>query len=528
MRRVLVLLGVTVFVVGGVLAALGAGDGATGKESRIVFDNAFGVVSGADFKVGGVPVGSIKDLDVERRTARAIVTVSVSKGGRGFGGLRSGATCTINPQSLIGEYFVDCQPGRTGDLLKSGATIPVKQTTSPIPPDLVINVMRRPVSERFSIILGELGAGFAARGDDINQTVRRALPALQTTDEVLKVLARKRRTLASLSRNSGRVLKVLGERRRDVGAFVVQAKDAATATADRSQAVAATFHRFPGFLDQLTPTMTDLGTAARQQAPALADLRAAAPSVTSLLDTLRPLSQAALPAVTSLGDASQAGRTASREAASLVSRLGNLGRTSQEPSKNLRIILDHLDDRRHAVEKDPDSPTGQGYTGLEAPLQYIYDQALAINVFDQRGYALKLNLTTGECSGYTTAADVNKDAASRAKYARCQQNLGPDQPGITTADPSPPLTGTPSNRSVRTQRAAGHDGAAPRAQGAAPGARSSPAPATPPRGVTPVQALVDQLPSLVGPATGKLKPGAAPSRGSQVSSQDLLDFLLKP
>ena len=73
--------------------------------------------------------------------------------------------------------------------------------------------MRRPVAERFSIILSELGVGFAARGDDVNQTIRRALPALQSTNEVLRVLGDNNRMLADLARESGQVLEVLGRRR---------------------------------------------------------------------------------------------------------------------------------------------------------------------------------------------------------------------------------------------------------------------------------------------------------------------------
>ncbi|MEA2125660.1 MAG: hypothetical protein QOI80_2442, partial [Solirubrobacteraceae bacterium] len=361
MRRAFLISLATVLVVTGAITVLGAGS-PKGKQYKIVFDSAFGLVKGADFKVGGVPVGSIKDLDVRRSDARALITVMVSKAGDGFGGLRESATCTINPQSLIGEYFVDCQPGKSGPLLKSGATIDVQKTTSPIPPDLVLDIARRPVAERFSIIFSELGVGFAARGRDINETIRRAIPALQSTSRVLELLARKRQTLAALSRESGQVLKVLGARHADVTDFVTAAKDAASATADRREAVAETFRRFPGFLDELTPTMSDLGVAARQMTPALADLRVAAPSVTSLLNTLRPFAQASLPAVTSLGDASRSGRTASLEARSLVARLSDLGAASPEPAKNLRIILRHLDNRKFAVEKDPDSPTGAGYT----------------------------------------------------------------------------------------------------------------------------------------------------------------------
>ncbi len=45
--------------------------------------------------------------------------------------------------------------------------------------------MRRPYRERLRIILDELGAGVGGRADDINETIRRASPALRETDKVL-------------------------------------------------------------------------------------------------------------------------------------------------------------------------------------------------------------------------------------------------------------------------------------------------------------------------------------------------------
>ena len=48
--------------------------------------------------------------------------------------------------------------------------------------------MRRPYRERLRIILDELGAGVAGRADDLNETIRRASPALRETDRVLDVL----------------------------------------------------------------------------------------------------------------------------------------------------------------------------------------------------------------------------------------------------------------------------------------------------------------------------------------------------
>jgi virulence factor Mce-like protein len=510
-RRALVIALVLATVAAGAFASMGAGDTASGTQYKIVFDNAFGLVKGADFKVGGVPVGSIKDLDVHRPDARAIVTVEASD--TGFGGLQSDAECGIQPQSLIGEYFVDCQPGKAGERLADGATIPVEQTQSPIPADLVANVMRRPYRERFSIIFSQLGAGLAARGEDLNETIRRSLPALKETDRVLRILGDNRRTLRQLTHDSGEVLSVLGARRKDVGRFVVEAKNTAQATAERRDALAETFRRFPGFLDELQPTMADLGTASSRLAPTFADLRAAAPSLTSLLSTLGPFSRSLDPAFTTLGAASQTGRKAASEARSLVQLLGELGKGSPELAKNAALVLGDLDDRDRAVEPDPDSPGGKGYTGLEAPLQYMFDQSLGMNIFDQRGYILKLTALFNQCDDFTDADEAKADPQ---RYQACSQPLGPNQPGVTTPDPSPAAAAqrAASERRARTRKPT----TGPAADGKAGTPQTPAAPDFP--GLPALPDLLDRLPQQL-----VKEPGGAPD--VQTAGQ-LLDFLLAP
>ena len=501
------------------IGTAGAGGDDAGTGYKIVFDNAFGLVEQADFKVGGVAVGAIEELDVNREDARALVRVSVSD--TGFGGLTSDAECAIQPQSLIGEYFVDCQPGN-GRKLDNGATIPVEQTESPIPADLVTNVMRRPYRERFSIILNELGAGLAARGDDLNETIRRAVPALNETQRVLKILGDNRRTLQALTRDSGTVMRALGRRREDVGRFVVEARDLAQTTATRRTELRETFQRFPGFLDQLEPTMEDLGTASDRLAPTFADLRAAAPSLTGLLAALRPFTRALDPALTSLGETGKTGRRAADEASSLVGLLGELGADSPEMANNAQLILKDLDDRSRAIAPDPDSPEGKGYTGLEALLQYVFDQSLALNIFDQRGYILKLNALINECTDWTDGQEAREDPAF---YARCTAALGPNQPGVTTPDPTASgaqTRDTSRSRSDQPERR-GSSRKQERSGGDAPAQQPGGGNDSGPQVDTPELPALPELPELLERLPDLQTRPAAPG-----TTSELLDFLLSP
>ncbi len=119
--------------------------------------------------------------------------------------------------------------------------------------------MRRPYRERLRIILNELGAGVGGRAEDVNATIRRASPALRETDKVLKVLARQNQVLTSLTSNADTVIGDLADNHDDVGRFVKETEDVATASAERRRELRDGLNRLPTFLRELRPTMAELG-----------------------------------------------------------------------------------------------------------------------------------------------------------------------------------------------------------------------------------------------------------------------------
>src|SRR4051794_7571652 len=108
MRRVAILLLVAVGLPALLVFGTGAGEGDSGYEVRAIFDNASYIVKGEDVKVAGAVVGDVKGLDVTD-DKRAVIVLNITK--PGFTPFHEGATCTIRPQSLIGEKFVECTPG---------------------------------------------------------------------------------------------------------------------------------------------------------------------------------------------------------------------------------------------------------------------------------------------------------------------------------------------------------------------------------------------------------------------------------
>ena len=127
MRRLLTAAVVLAACVGAFVLS-GASDNKGDRTYRIVFDNAFGLVEGGDFRVGGVKAGKTDSFDVETVKGHAPKAVVIAKITQpGFDDFRKDAHCTILPQSLIGEYYVDCQPGSSNERLPTNGkgTVPL-------------------------------------------------------------------------------------------------------------------------------------------------------------------------------------------------------------------------------------------------------------------------------------------------------------------------------------------------------------------------------------------------------------------
>ncbi|PZS10095.1 MAG: hypothetical protein DLM64_09305, partial [Solirubrobacterales bacterium] len=357
MRRLLSIAAL-VLAAGALLVIAGGASGSGGPEGtyKIELDNAFGLTAGADFKVAGVRAGTITGIGLDQRTLHAVVTVQVTQDG--FGSFRSDVFCQSRPQSLIGEYFIECQPGSSSTTLKPGSTIPVSRTQSTIPVDLLLDVMRMPYRQRLSLIINELGAAVAGRSGDLQEALGRAVPALRETDNLLNLLAGDSRTLQRLTANADAVITVLARNSFQVQQFIVQANHAATDVATQQANLSSTVHRLPGFLEQLRPALAKLGAATDANQPVLANLNAAAGQVDRLLTDLPAFSHSALPAISSLGRASVTGKQAVQAAGPTVAHLNQFAKPTPELAGNLAIVLRDLDSRSLAVEPDPRSPGG--------------------------------------------------------------------------------------------------------------------------------------------------------------------------
>jgi virulence factor Mce-like protein len=443
MKRVLISGALLLAAAAFVFLATGASKGTAQGTYKIEFQNAFGLVTGADFKVAGVPAGTIKAIGLDQNTLNAVVTIQVNRSG--FGQFHRDASCESRPESLIGEYFVDCNPGSSGPVLKAGSVIPVSHTQSTIPADLLQDTMRLPYRQRFTLIVNELGAAAAARSGDIAAALHRAVPALDQTDNLLNLLANDSTTLQALTKDSNSVITALANNAKNVNKFIDEAGQTASDTATQQGNLRSSLQRLPGLLEQLKPTLAQLGTTVTTNEPVLQNLNQASGEIDRLLTDLPAFSTSAKPAITSLGQASVTGKAAVTAAAPTVKDLNTFAKPTPELADNLAIVLHDLDDPSRAVERDPRSPGGNGFSGLQALLGYVFNQTLAINTYGPEGHVLAVDAFVNPmCTPYATPATVALALKQYGSaYRQCYSWLGPNQPGVNETDPSDPNAPVP-------------------------------------------------------------------------------------
>jgi ABC-type transporter Mla subunit MlaD len=368
---------------------------------RGIFDDAAFAVPGEDVRVAGAPVGSIKSLDVCTANKgvcppgspqnKAAVTIEIDK--PSFTPFYANAHCAIRPQSLIGEKYVDCQPGSSSSTplhkITSGPgkgtyLLPLANTSSPIDSDIVQDISQEPIRERFGLILDELGTGLAARGSDLNAVIHRANPALGQTDKVLQILARENRVLARLATESDAVLSPLAKAKQQLADFIVQANTTSVASASRAAAISRSFQLFPGFLRRLRPLVVELGKFADQGTPLMDSLGQSAAAVSRQFENLAPFARAARPALIDLGNSSAKSQPYLLQSIPLAKRLDRLGTQAVPTARTLSRLTTSL------------NQTG----AIQYLMKLLFYGVSATNSFDNIGHLARTEPMVGGCASY--------------------------------------------------------------------------------------------------------------------------------
>lgn len=407
-RATALLLLLALVAAGVALAALSPDSGAQEEPTgdyriNAIFDTAKGIIPGQVLKIAGARAGTVDDVTLTKDfKARIEMTTD-----RRFAPFRADASCSIKPEGLISERFVECNPGSPdAPELRADAegvpTVPVERTTVPVAITDLFNVFDLPVRQRFSVVVASLGLGVSGRGEDLNEVLRRANPTLKLVRDVLGRLDRDKRDLQDAIASTDAVVAELAKDPERAGDFVAAADEVVRRTAARRTELQRAIRTLPAVLDEAEPSLDAFERFTAQGTPLLRDLRRAAPRTEALLDSVAPFSASARPALRALGDAARTGTPVLKDAAPVVGLLRTFANGALPTGKDLAETVVNLRDG--------------GVT--ESLLRFVYNAAAFTARYDD----------TSHIAPTTVFFDPSCSVFAQATVARCDANYTRTQP----------------------------------------------------------------------------------------------------
>jgi phospholipid/cholesterol/gamma-HCH transport system substrate-binding protein len=374
------------------MLALLVGASAEGSSSYtfdVIFDNARGLIGGQLVKIAGARAGTISNVTVTSGY-RARVEATVDGKFR----FHADAQCTIRPEGLIAENYVNCDPGSAAAPLLRGAgghppTVPVSHTSEPVSLLDLFNIFNLPTRERFQVLINEFGIATAGRGDDLNAILRRANPALGLARQVIGILARQRTELATIIDATNTIATEGAAHTSAVQAFISRAAALSRLTANHSSNLSLAIKRLPGMLATAQPALSQLDTVARDGTPLLAGIHAAVPYLNRVNADVVPFAAVAAPALTQLSGSINSAIPAIHDATPLIGTLAHYIKISKPATALFAKLSSNL--QRHGF--------------VENFFSVVYYVASSLSRYDSTSHMLSVLLVgpdNGTCGQYAT------------------------------------------------------------------------------------------------------------------------------
>jgi phospholipid/cholesterol/gamma-HCH transport system substrate-binding protein len=277
----------------------GGGGGAT---YQLVYAEAYGLVRGDQVQVGGVPVGSVKNI-VLLPNYRVRITIHVDSS---LVPLHEGTTSEIRVPSLssVANRYIALLPGPNNrPALPSGATLPVTASHSVTDLDQFFHIFNADTRKGLQQLIKGFAEQYSGAGAALQQDTIYFPPALAALDHVIAELGREQPTFTNFLIETAKATTTLADRSGQLTELISHGNTAFGALASQQANVASGLNALPGFFragnrtfEELPATLADLTklvnvakTNTKQLAPFFAKLR--------------PLVNSATPVVTDLGEA---------------------------------------------------------------------------------------------------------------------------------------------------------------------------------------------------------------------------------
>src|ERR671917_2861070 len=148
------------------------------------------LVRGFEVRIGGARVGQISTIEPKQREDGSTYAQITMKLDKEIEPLPANTELLVRPRSALGLKYVELRPGRSGQGLESGSTIPIRQATPEVVEiDDLFNMFDDEARIGSRNSLDGYGGGLAGRGTDLNLAIFALRPLLEDLQPVAANLA---------------------------------------------------------------------------------------------------------------------------------------------------------------------------------------------------------------------------------------------------------------------------------------------------------------------------------------------------
>lgn len=265
---------------------------------QVAFDSAKGVVPDHQpVRMAGVNVGIITGTKVVGR--HAVVDLAVEKK---FGDLYRDAKFRLRPLTPLDDMYVDItsRGHASAGKLTDDDIAPAGQTESPVDISRVLNIFEPDVRQRMQTLLAELGRGLDDNGAQLRRSFAELAPFLVAAKQATDAIAQRHEELAVLVHDFGGVTQALADRDRQLTSLVSSGDQTLAALAGADTSFSETLRRFPPAVSALQSALASLQQTEGALDPAIASLRPVAKELRSGLTDAGKFGHEATPALAAL------------------------------------------------------------------------------------------------------------------------------------------------------------------------------------------------------------------------------------
>jgi phospholipid/cholesterol/gamma-HCH transport system substrate-binding protein len=369
-----------------------------GYEFKVSFPNAGQLATQADVRIAGVTVGKVIDKQLDPQGNRTIATIQMSNK---YAPVHQDAKAILRTKTILGETYVEITPGSpNAPKVPDGGLLPRGQVVNAVQLSDIFNTFDPDTRRAFQVWQQALSA--AVEGNDQNlSSVLGNLPtfAADATD-ILRVLDIEHNATVRLVQNGGTVFAALGRNQTALRSLITTGEQVFRTTAANNNALAATFHVFPTFLNETKATMARLKSFALNTDPLIKQLVPVAQDLGPTLHSVAVLSPYLRRFFTKLGPlitASKTGLPAIQQvlvgAKPLLGALGpfleQLNPVLYWLSLHQQLISDFISNGAYGISGKTTSLGGSGLTCNGAPCGHYLRQfgptgAETLSIFNNR------------------------------------------------------------------------------------------------------------------------------------------------